>query len=52
VTVTIFLTDILIRVLIVFGFVAYIVLTVVLFQDEFRKEPYDLFGITDTARVH
>jgi hypothetical protein len=36
---------------IAFGFVAYIVLTVVLFQDEFSKKPYDLFGITGTAEA-
>lgn len=39
------------QVLIVFGFVAYIVLTVVLFQDEFAKEPFDLFGLTEVAQT-
>jgi hypothetical protein len=34
-----------IQILIVFGFVACILLTVFLFNDNFSKKPYDLFGI-------
>ncbi len=37
------------QLLIVGGFAAYIVLTVVLFGDAFRKEPYDLFGLDGGA---
>jgi len=33
------------QVLVVFAFVGYIVLSVVLFNDQFAKKPYDLFGI-------
>jgi len=39
------------QVLIVFGFVVYIILTVILFNDSFSKYPYDLFGIDETAQV-
>jgi hypothetical protein len=35
-----------VQMLIVFGFIAYIVLAVVLFQDSLSKKPYDMFGIT------
>ncbi len=35
--------------LIVFGFAIYIYLTVVLFHDFFKEQPYDLFGLTDTT---
>ena len=34
-----------VQVLIVFGFIAYILLTVILFNDHFSKTPYDLFGL-------
>lgn len=34
-----------IQILIVFAFIAYILLTVFLFNDYFRERPYDLFGI-------
>jgi len=37
--------------LIVFGFVAYIVLTVFLFNDYFSEKPYDLFGIDTTNSI-
>jgi hypothetical protein len=33
------------QMLIVFGFTAYIILTVVLFQDNFRTPPFDLIGL-------
>jgi len=36
-----------VQVLIVFGFVVFIFLTVVLFHDFFSVQPYDLFGITE-----
>lgn len=35
------------QLLIVLGFVAYIVLMVILFNDFFKQAPYDLFGITE-----
>jgi Domain of unknown function (DUF4395) len=38
------------QVLIVVGFIAYIFLTVFLFNDQFRKKPYDLFGIFASAQ--
>jgi hypothetical protein len=38
------------QVLIVFGFIAYIFLTVFLFNDDFSKQPYDLFGIFASAQ--
>ena len=37
--------------LIVAGFVVYIYLTVILFHDFFKVQPYDLFGLTDRAQV-
>ncbi|MBI2419320.1 MAG: DUF4395 domain-containing protein [Ignavibacteriales bacterium] len=37
---------------IVLGFVVYIVLTVILFNESFSKKPYDLFGITDNEQVN
>lgn len=40
----------LVQVLIVFAFIAYIVLAAYLFNDEFRKKPYDLFGIFHSAK--
>ena len=39
-----------VQLLIVFAFVAYIFLTVFLFNDHFSKRPHDLFGINDTAQ--
>lgn len=36
---------------IVLGFIAYIVLTVYLFNDKFVEKPYDLFGITNTTQT-
>ena len=39
-----------IQLLIVFGFIAYIFLAVFLFNDLFRKKPYDLFGINGIAK--
>jgi hypothetical protein len=38
------------QMLIVFGFVAYILLTVSLFHDNFGKKPYDLFGISSSTQ--
>ena len=38
------------QVIIVFGFIAYIFLTVFLFNDHFSKKPYDLFGIFASAQ--
>jgi len=38
-----------IQILIVFAFIAYIFLTVFLFDDYFRERPYDLFGIENTG---
>jgi hypothetical protein len=34
-----------VQMLIIFGFIAYVVLAVLLFNDTFSKEPYDLFGM-------
>ena len=39
-----------VQMLIVFGFIAYIVLTVFLFNGSFSKKPYDLFGITGSTQ--
>ena len=39
------------QVLIVFAFIAYIILTVYLFNNQFRKKPYDLFGIFHSAQT-
>ncbi|MCK4890739.1 MAG: DUF4395 domain-containing protein [Candidatus Aminicenantes bacterium] len=39
-----------IQILIVFGFIAYIFLTVFLFNDNFKEQPYDLLGIESTAQ--
>jgi hypothetical protein len=35
-----------VQILIVFAFIAYVILTAFLFNDHFSKQPYDLFGIT------
>lgn len=40
-----------IQMLIVFGFIAYLFLTVLLFNDEFSKQPYDLFGLENTTQA-
>ena len=40
-----------VQLLIIFAFVGYIVLTVFLFNDDFRKKPYDLFGIFGSAQT-
>lgn len=37
------------QLLIVLGFIAYIVLTVLLFNDTFSEKPYDLFGVENTT---
>ena len=37
--------------LVLLGFVAYIVLAVVLLNDSFSRKPYDLFGITGSAQA-
>ena len=39
------------QLLVVLGFVGFVVLTVVLFQENFAEPPYDLFGLTDTAHA-
>jgi hypothetical protein len=39
-----------VQVLIIFGFIAYILLTVLLFNTHFSKKPYDLFGINSPAK--
>lgn len=38
------------QILIVVGFIAYIILTVILFNDTFSKKPYDLFGIDPSSQ--
>ena len=38
------------QMLIVFGFIVYIVLTVFLFHDNFKEKPFDLFGIESAAQ--
>jgi hypothetical protein len=39
-----------VQLLVVFGFIAYIFLTVFLFNDNFREKPYDLFGIDSSTQ--
>lgn len=39
-----------VQVFIVLGFIAYIFLTVFLFNDSFREKPFDLFGIESSAQ--
>ena len=36
---------------IVFAFIAYVTLTAILFNDQFKKKPYDLFGIFTSTQV-
>jgi hypothetical protein len=40
-----------VQLLIIVAFIAYVVLTVFLFNDNFSKKPYDLFGIFTTAQA-
>ena len=40
-----------VQIVIVFGFIAYIFLTVSLFNDNFSEEPYDLFGIDSSSQL-
>jgi Domain of unknown function (DUF4395) len=40
-----------VQLLIVFGLIAYIFLTALLFNDFFSKKPYDLFGINSSAQT-
>lgn len=40
------------QMLIVIGFIAYIVLAVTLFNDTFSEPPFDLFGLENTAQAH
>ncbi|MDP4261398.1 MAG: DUF4395 domain-containing protein [Bacteroidota bacterium] len=39
-----------VQLLIVLGFIAFIVLTAFLFNDQYSKKPYDMFGINATAK--
>jgi len=39
------------QLLVMLGFVAYIILVVFLFNGEFNKKPYDLFGINSSAKT-
>lgn len=39
-----------VQMIIVFGFIAHIFLTVILFNDTFSKKPYDLFGIESSTQ--
>ena len=39
-----------VQILIIFGFIAFIFLTVFLFNDNFSKKPHDLFGIVSSAQ--
>ena len=39
-----------VQVVIILGFIAYILLTVLIFNDHFSKKPYDLFGINSSAQ--
>ncbi len=38
------------QLLVIFGFIAFIFLTVLLFNDHFSKNPYDFFGISSSAQ--
>ncbi len=40
------------QILVVLGFIAYIVLAVSLFNDTFSVPPFDLFGLENTAQAH
>jgi len=39
-----------VQMLIIFGFIGYIFLTISLFNNNFSKKPYDMFGIFSTAQ--
>ena len=39
------------QLLVVFGFIAYIVVAVLLFNNQFSKKPYDLFGLYNNAQA-
>jgi hypothetical protein len=39
-----------IQIIIVFGFIVYIILAVILFNGNFSKKPYDLFGINSSSQ--
>jgi Domain of unknown function (DUF4395) len=39
-----------VQILIIFGFIAYIFLTIFFFNDNFKKKPYDLFGIYSSTQ--
>lgn len=39
-----------VQILIIFGFIAYMFISVLLFNDNFSKQPYDLFGLEDTTQ--
>jgi Domain of unknown function (DUF4395) len=39
-----------VQLLVVFGFILYIFFTVFLFNDQFSKKPYDLFGISSSSQ--
>jgi len=38
------------QLLIVMGFIAYLLFTIYLFNDQYRKKPYDMFGINKAAK--
>lgn len=40
-----------VQILIIFGFIAYMFISVLLFNDNFSKQPYDLFGLEDTTQA-
>lgn len=39
-----------VQILIIFGFIVYMFLTVLLFNDNFSKQPFDLFGLEETTQ--
>jgi hypothetical protein len=39
------------QLLVVFGFIAYIVVAVLLFNNQFSKKPYDLFGLYNNTQA-
>jgi hypothetical protein len=40
-----------VQMLVVFGFIAFIFSTAILFNDSFSRKPYDLFGITASSQL-
>jgi hypothetical protein len=38
------------QIFVVLGFIAYIYLAALLFNDNFSRKPYDLFGVTGSAQ--